>query len=314
VRILFCVALLFGASPARAATIDAKPFNSPDQTLISVSGSIELDDVAKFKARTALFPKGIVALSGEDGLAAAGMEIGAAIRTKGFSTAIPDGARCASACALAWLAGAQRHMGRAALVAFPTEAGALLGAYLGRIGLSDRAVSNILEAKPQVWLTMTDANLQGVDASLFSFPQASQELSQEARQASPPAAEPSPAAFSAEDEDMSARLAENFRTRFTEAGLPGVNASVRACLKRARAARAEDITRYCVALDWMATRLDEDASNRLQTPRNAFNLEEARAKRLAELAQALHAAPEELGGRGMLIGKRAYGLTPPDQK
>src|SRR5260370_28074085 len=47
-----------------------------------------------------------------------GLRIGEAIRRKGFSTIVPDGRRCASACAFAWLGGIERSIGTDARLGF----------------------------------------------------------------------------------------------------------------------------------------------------------------------------------------------------
>ena len=102
-----------------------------------------------------------VALSSPGGNMLAGIEIGQAIRLKGFSTLVPEGFQCASACALAWLGGTTRFMGQGATVGFhaifTTENGqnavssagnAMVGAYLSQLGLSMQAISYITEKQP----------------------------------------------------------------------------------------------------------------------------------------------------------------------
>jgi hypothetical protein len=83
-------------------------------------------------------------LQSDGGSVLAGIEIGEAIRLKGFQTLVVE--RCASACALAWLGGTQRFMKAGAQIGFHAaydsdsrrESGvgnAMVGAYLNRIGL-----------------------------------------------------------------------------------------------------------------------------------------------------------------------------------
>jgi len=61
---------------------------------------------------------------------------------------------------------------------------ALMGAYLNRIGLPDRAIVYITQAAPEAmtWLSMTDAKQQGIDVALLPSDR------------SPPANDPSPSA------------------------------------------------------------------------------------------------------------------------
>jgi hypothetical protein len=98
-------------------------------------------------------------------------------------TLVPTGVQCASACALAWLGGTKRLMGPGALIGFHAasvsqngqtiETGvgnALLAAYLNKLGLPDRAIVFITQAHPDdiTWLTMADAEREGIDVSLFA--------------------------------------------------------------------------------------------------------------------------------------------------
>jgi hypothetical protein len=89
-------------------------------------------------------------------------------------------ARCALACALAWLGGTRRFMGRGAQIGFHSaynaESGretgvgnAIVGAYLNRIGLPYSAVIYITQATPDsmTWLTISDAKQIGIDVTLL---------------------------------------------------------------------------------------------------------------------------------------------------
>jgi hypothetical protein len=109
-----------------------------------VSGEITPGDFERFKSATAGIPltdKVVVFLASDGGNLVEGLEIGESIRKLGYSTAVVDGARCASACALAWLAGSLRMMGPESLIGFHAafdkldgsesgQANALVGAYL----------------------------------------------------------------------------------------------------------------------------------------------------------------------------------------
>jgi hypothetical protein len=110
------------------------------------------------------------------GSAVAGIQIGESIRLKGFTTVVAGNARCASACAIAWLGGTPRLMSAEARVgfhaAYSSETGqetgvgnALVGAYLNKIGLSYSAVIFITQAAPNsmTWLSIADAGKRGID-------------------------------------------------------------------------------------------------------------------------------------------------------
>ena len=108
----------------------------------------------------------------------AGIQIGETIRLKGFQTLVPAGARCASACAMAWLGGTQRFLGPGAQIGLHSAsnsksgqssntANALLGAYLNRVGLPYSAVAYITQTAPQsiTWLGIADAKRLGIEVT-----------------------------------------------------------------------------------------------------------------------------------------------------
>jgi hypothetical protein len=85
---------------------------------------------------------------------------------------------CASACALMWLAGNPRYIGKGAHIGFHAvyierggklmESGmgnALVGAYLNQLGLSHRAIAFVTSAPPEgvEWLDASKARSVGVD-------------------------------------------------------------------------------------------------------------------------------------------------------
>jgi hypothetical protein len=132
-----------------------------------------------------MYPKAIVALQSTGGSLIAGIDIGTQIRLRNYTTLVPSGVLCASACAVAWLGGTNRLMGPGALIGFHAayvdqsgqaiETGvgnALLGAYLNKLGLPDRAIIFITQAHPNslTWLTIEDAAREGINVALFNTP------------------------------------------------------------------------------------------------------------------------------------------------
>jgi hypothetical protein len=175
-RVCIAILLIVCASAAGAATIEIKqPETGPP--LVLVTGDFEFSDVADFNAAIAPMSKAIVSFASEGGALLAGIRVGTMIRQKHFSTLVPDGATCASACAVAWLGGTKRFVGRGANVgfhaAYVVKAGtvaesapgnAVLGAYLGQIGLSEDAIRYITEAEPSAitWMSMSEAAEYGI--------------------------------------------------------------------------------------------------------------------------------------------------------
>jgi hypothetical protein len=167
---------------AKAAEINAIPLNKPGQGAIFVNGDIKYEDRDKFLTKVSPFSGGVVIFDSRGGSAFAGIGIGRAIRMRGFTTWVPSGSFCASACAIAWLGGTRRLMGKAALIGFHSvytvengtavEAGAgnaVYGAYLSQLGLSDRAIMYLSNAAPTSmnWLTPAEAESFGIDLTVF---------------------------------------------------------------------------------------------------------------------------------------------------
>jgi hypothetical protein len=156
--------------------------NGQEVTFISVEGELALGDEKRFADAAIGLSDAIVGLNSPGGNMLAGIEIGQAIRLKGFRTLVPQGFQCASACAFAWLGGTPRLMGQGATVGFhamfTTENGqntvssagnAVVGAYLSQLGLSMQAITYITEKQPNdiQWLSFDDAAQLGIEVSKF---------------------------------------------------------------------------------------------------------------------------------------------------
>src|SRR5215510_13776771 len=95
---------------AQAAMISVEPSVSGQPALVLVDGDLDPGDGDQFRSKTSFLSKAIVSFRSDGGSVVAGIQIGESIRLKGFSTVVPGNARCASACALAWLGGNRRFM------------------------------------------------------------------------------------------------------------------------------------------------------------------------------------------------------------
>lgn len=180
--VLCFVWLLVLTSSSNAAQITVEPvLNSPEVGAIGVQGELSLSDVDEFRKVISRFPKAIVAFESDGGSVVAGIQIGELIRLKNYKTLVPENTRCASACAIAWLGGSQCFMAASAQIGFhaayvvrlgqTTEIGvgnALVGAYLNKLGLPDRAVVYITQAPPEsmTWLSFSEAQQKGIDVAL----------------------------------------------------------------------------------------------------------------------------------------------------
>jgi hypothetical protein len=153
-RLALCSLLALGSSPVIAANIQATPIATlQDTALVTISGELQEADAAQFRSAVAIYPKAIVAFESTGGNLLAGIEIGTQIRLRNYVTLVPDNTICASPCAVAWLGGTRRFMGRNSYIGFhaayvtqdgrAVETGmgnAYLGAYLNKLGPPDRAV------------------------------------------------------------------------------------------------------------------------------------------------------------------------------
>jgi hypothetical protein len=166
------------AGSAYAASISVESTGQDKPPLIVVKGSLDAKDGEQFFTKTSSLTAAIVRFQSSGGSLVAGIQIGETIRLKSFQTLVPAGARCASACAIAWLGGTQRLMGPGAQLglhsAYNAKSGqsssvanALLGAYLNRVGLPYSAVIYITQNAPQsiTWLSMADAKRLGIEVS-----------------------------------------------------------------------------------------------------------------------------------------------------
>jgi hypothetical protein len=155
---------------------------APD--LIEVSGELNLGDETKFIEVAIRSADAIVVFHSAGGNLLAGIEIGKAIRLKGFSTLAPDNMYCASACALAWLAGRARFMSDTARVGFhavytaqdgeariSSAGNAIVGAYLNQLGLPTSAIVYITSAPPDgmQWLNFADAQRVGIEVKRLNL-------------------------------------------------------------------------------------------------------------------------------------------------
>ena len=169
---------VLSATAGRAADIELTALPGKDKaSVITITGELRPGDKERFLNFALQTEKALVLLGGPGGNLLVGLDIGQAIRLRGYSTYVADNIQCASACALAWLGGAHRFMSRSALIGFhaafdrtdPTNASgsanAIVGAYLNSLGLSQSAIIYITSASPvsMSWLTLQEANQYGID-------------------------------------------------------------------------------------------------------------------------------------------------------
>lgn len=151
--------------------------------LIYIQGEIESVDSDKFRRVVSKTTHGNILLESPGGDLLAGLQIGEQIRSRGFSTGVAPEMACASACALAWLAGSTRYMAPSALIGFHAAyietngeaqesgvANALVGAYLTELGLGMDAIIFATSAGPDEmnWLNAAQALSAGIDLTILT--------------------------------------------------------------------------------------------------------------------------------------------------
>ena len=112
---------------------------------IMVSGVIAQGDETAFHRLAETLDKAIVLTTGPGGTVGTAVTIGSEIRARGWSTLVPAGTRCASACSLIWLAGQTRMLGAGAQIGFHAMS------VMTRNG--QRAETHDLDVFLRTWLT-----------------------------------------------------------------------------------------------------------------------------------------------------------------
>jgi hypothetical protein len=148
--------------------------------LITVTGKIVDGDDQIFQTKAAHIYTAIVYLEGPGGMQKSALDIGLAIRKKGFRTAVADYTNCYSGCALAWLGGVVRYAAKHAHIGFhqastpdtraPSGYGnAITGVYLSQLGFPSTTISYVLKALPKTVtvLTPSDARQYAIDSLLL---------------------------------------------------------------------------------------------------------------------------------------------------
>lgn len=135
------------------------------RNVVVISGPILEETEAAFPLALAQAGgRPLVFLDSAGGIIQSGLAIGRLIRANRLETVVPDRAICFSTCGLIWLAGQERWLGEGARVGFhaastaaPTgrraarvssSGNALVGAYLGQLGMNDFQIGTLTEASP----------------------------------------------------------------------------------------------------------------------------------------------------------------------
>ena len=176
-----CAALL---APIHAVAANFDLHEGDELNVIVVTEEIVPGDDAEFLdvvERSEASGRGtLVVLASPGGALGAGMHMGLIVHEAGLPTFVPEGETCASACALAWLAGAPRMMTSQSDIGFhqpyderdgrmvpSIEANAVVGHYIATIGMGPEVVSFAVAAPPDEmgWLDLSMAGVLGLDVT-----------------------------------------------------------------------------------------------------------------------------------------------------
>src|SRR5205823_7956897 len=139
-------------------------------------------DGAKFRSEASKYEQADVLLESDGGALIDALEIGEAIRLKGYGTAVLNGSDCNSSCALIWLAGTPRKLSKSGRVGFHAAytdisgssqesgvANAMVGRYLTLLNLPEKAVIFATSAPPSklTWLTAANYADSGIEVKVI---------------------------------------------------------------------------------------------------------------------------------------------------
>jgi hypothetical protein len=175
------IALFMASTMLSANAAEIKTGNSNGIPTITISGEIEAGDEKTFDHITVFtgLKRVFVYLNSPGGLMDPALAIGKQIAAlSSYETVVSQ--HCASSCALIWLAGRQRYVFSKASIGFhgvyladslkiSPDGNAVVGAYLARLGYSDKAIEWMTAADPNSmqWLDSKTAKELGVDATVL---------------------------------------------------------------------------------------------------------------------------------------------------
>ena len=186
-KLLIFISIAMLAVPWTASAASVTHEEASFGGIITVTGTINGSDLASFRDAARQYPNALVILDSSGGLLMPALEIGKIISAAGFLTAVPEGASCASSCALIWLAGNRRFLDRRGRVGFHASylnhsgrveesgvANALIGGYLARLGFSEKAIIFATSAPPDQIVWLSEANNTHADIEFDSLDSPSQ--------------------------------------------------------------------------------------------------------------------------------------------
>jgi hypothetical protein len=140
----------------------------PHQIVLVMSGMIGPGAYEKFRRSVARSRPDVLVLEGPGGVMVEAMLIAEEVRRRGIRTAVAPNGRCASACAIVFLAGRTKSMGEGSAVGLHSASLAngqadpmatkIMAAYLGQLGVPDGTLRRMATTAPSDirWLTPSE--------------------------------------------------------------------------------------------------------------------------------------------------------------
>ena len=170
---VLALGFFFAPRGAWAADLPEQPAG-PDQVILLMSGVIGRDAYDQFRQAVTEADPSVVVLEGPGGYLAESILIGQEVRKRGLVTVVLPNSRCASACAVVFLSGRSKYMGRNAHVglhAASSEDGrasargtGVMARYLRSIGVPAAILRQMSETAPSNirWLGRAERRALGI--------------------------------------------------------------------------------------------------------------------------------------------------------
>jgi hypothetical protein len=156
------------AAAERAEAAGERAAASREQVVLVMSGMIGRGSHREFRRAVSRSKAEVVVLEGPGGILGEALLIAEEVRSRGLTTVVAANGRCASACAIVFLAGRTKHMGRGAAVGLHAasfengvadpQATSIMAGYLRQLGVPANTLRRMASTAPQDirWLTKAE--------------------------------------------------------------------------------------------------------------------------------------------------------------
>jgi hypothetical protein len=169
--------LLLGEGAFAASRDAAMPSGRQrEQIVLSMSGVMGPGSYREFRRVLRRAEPDLIVLEGPGGVLGEAILIADEVRKRGIATAVGPNDRCASACAIVFLAGRTKYMGRGAKVGLHSatfvdgqadpEATGVMAAYLAELGVPESTLRRMAMTAPDHirWLSKAEQKALGIKA------------------------------------------------------------------------------------------------------------------------------------------------------